>query len=69
MRQSRLGSLTEACLNVIIGYIIAVGSQLLIFPLFGIHASLSDNLLIGGAFTIVSLVRSYLLRRAFNAIG
>jgi hypothetical protein len=65
--QSRLGSLIEAAMNVAIGYIVAVLSQLVIFPWFGIHIPLSDNLLIGGYFTIISLVRSYALRRWFNA--
>ncbi|CAB1371127.1 conserved protein of unknown function [Denitratisoma oestradiolicum] len=37
------------------------------FPLFGLHATLQENLLIGLIFTAVSLVRSYVLRRAFEA--
>lgn len=65
--QSRLGSAIEAAMNVAIGYFVAVLSQLLIFPWFGIHIPLSDNLLIGGYFTIISLMRSYALRRWFNS--
>lgn len=64
--QSRLGSLIEAAMNVAIGYIVAVLSQLVIFPWFGLKVPLSDNLLIGAYFTIISLVRSYVLRRWFN---
>lgn len=64
--QSRLQSLLEAWANVAIGYVVAVLSQLAVFPLFGIHVPLSDNLLIGGYFTLISLARSYLLRRVFN---
>lgn len=66
MSQSRLGSLVEAWANVAIGYGVAVSAQVVIFPWFGLLVPLSDNLLIGGAFTVVSLVRSYLLRRVFN---
>lgn len=51
-----------------IGYWVAVGAQMLIFPLFGVHLPASDNMLIGVLFTIVSLVRSYLLRRLFNRL-
>jgi len=37
-----------------------------VFPMFGLQASLGDNLAIGAIFTVVSLVRSYALRRVFN---
>lgn len=66
--QSRRMSLIEAVANVIVGYGVAVLAQIAIFPLFGIAASLTDNLMIGLVFTGVSLARSYALRRIFNAI-
>lgn len=68
MRQSRRMSLVEAIVNVGVGFGIAVATQAAVFPLFGLHASLSDNLAIGGVFTAVSIIRSYTLRRAFEAI-
>ena len=40
--------------------------QILIFPLFNIYIPISDNIKIGVLFTVVSLVRSYALRRLFN---
>ena len=52
--------------NVLIGYGVAVATQMLVFPLFGLHATLQENLLIGLIFTAVSLIRSYLLRRVFE---
>lgn len=64
--QSKKHSLLESVVNVAIGYGIAILSQIAIFPLFGIHIPLRDNLLIGVIFTVVSIVRSYALRRAFN---
>jgi len=64
--QTKFHSLLESIVNVLIGYGVAVASQALIFPLFGIHIPLSDNLLLGLFFTIVSIVRSYVLRRIFN---
>ena len=67
MRQSRLMSLVEAVANVVVGYLLAVGTQLLVFPLFGLEATLRQSLGIGAIFTLVSLVRGYLLRRAFEA--
>jgi hypothetical protein len=68
MTQSRRGSFIEACVNVLIGYTIALISQLLVFPLFGWNPPLTTNLAIGAIFTVVSLIRSYVVRRLFNRI-
>jgi hypothetical protein len=68
MSQSRLLSACESCANVAVGYLVALASQLAIFPMFGIHVPLSSNLAIGGWFTVISLVRSYVLRRWFNGL-
>ena len=64
--QSKKHSLLESFVNILIGYTIAILAQFLIFPLFGINPPLVDNLLIGACFTVVSLVRSYVIRRVFN---
>lgn len=69
MSQPRAHSALEAVVNVAVGYIVAVGAQLAIFPIFEIRVALADNMAIGAAFTAVSLVRSYALRRLFNAWG
>lgn len=61
-------SLAEALTNVAVGYGIAVTTQVAVFPVFGLYASLADNLLMGAIFTVVSIVRSYSLRRVFEAI-
>jgi hypothetical protein len=61
-------SLFESVVNVAIGYGVALAAQMAIFPLFDIHIPTSDHLLIGVLFTLVSLVRSYALRRLFNFI-
>lgn len=67
--QSRRMSLVEAITNVVVGFGIAVGTQILIFPLFGLRTTLGQNLSMGGIFTIVSIIRSFALRRIFEAIG
>ncbi len=64
--QTKYQSLIESLTNILIGYLAALLSQVLIFPLFDIYVSLQDNLLIGLYFTIISLIRSYLVRRYFN---
>ncbi|MCE8512281.1 hypothetical protein KBY22_06225 [Ruegeria pomeroyi] len=61
-------SLVEAIANVVIGYGIAVVTQILIFPHFGLHTTLAQNLSMGGIFTVVSIARSFALRRLFEAI-
>jgi len=67
MKQSRLMSLIEATTNVIVGYCVAVMTQILIFPIFGLQTTLGQNLAMGGIFTIVSLLRSFALRRLFES--
>lgn len=66
--QSRKHSAFEAVANVAIGYVVAITAQMLIFPLFGIYIAASEHLAIGALFTVVSLGRSYVLRRLFNRI-
>ena len=68
MNQSRTMSLVEAVANVIVGFWLAVLTQILVFPFFGLAVTLSQNLLIGCLFALTSIVRSYVLRRVFEAM-
>ncbi|NJD64330.1 MAG: hypothetical protein FIB00_03645 [Chloroflexi bacterium] len=68
MMQTRWMSLMESIANVVVGFVVAVIAQILVFPFFGMHPTFSQNLWIGLIFTAVSLVRSYLLRRGFEAL-
>ncbi|MEH0069324.1 hypothetical protein V6L77_01685 [Pannonibacter sp. Pt2-lr] len=68
MKQSRLMSLVEVVANVIVGYGVAVVTQLVVFPWFGLPARLDDAMAIGAIFTIISILRSFLLRRVFETI-
>ena len=67
MNQTRLGSLIEAWINVAIGFAINFCANLLILPLIGFHISISQNLFIGVLYTLISVARSYVIRRWFNA--
>lgn len=67
MNQTKLGSLVESLMNIAIGYGVALMSQIILFPVFDIHISITTNLWIGAWFTAISLVRSYVIRRWFNA--
>lgn len=68
MTQSRAMSLMEATTNVVVGYILAILTQIVVFPWFGLEAALSEHLAIGMVFVAVSLARSYFLRRLFEAL-
>lgn len=68
MKQSRAMSLVEAIANVIVGYGVAVVTQILIFPVFGLQTTLVQNLKLGGIFSLVSIARSFALRRLFEAV-
>ncbi|MEX3764488.1 DUF7220 family protein [Paraburkholderia phenoliruptrix] len=64
--QTRTQSFIETCINTAIGYLISLLAQLTIFPMFGIHVPFHSNLMIGAAFTVVSIARGFFIRRLFN---
>lgn len=67
MSQTRKGSLTEALINVLIGFGINYLANLLILPAFGFKSlTLEQNLYIGLIYTGISIARSYIIRRWFN---
>lgn len=50
-----------------IGFGINFTANMLIFPLFGFHISPGANFALGLIYTVISVVRSYCIRRWFNA--
>ncbi len=68
MRQSNLMSLLETALSTVIGFSVALATQIVVFPLFGFHPHLFENIAITAIFTVVSIVRQYLMRRLFEAL-
>jgi hypothetical protein len=67
MTQTKLGSFYEALINVFIGFWINFFANLVILPLVGFHITIGQNFYIGLLYTIVSVARSYVIRRWFNA--
>lgn len=67
MNQSRLGSLIETAMNTAIGLFISVIANHYVFPLFGFHPTLGENVVISVIYTAISIARGYALRRFFNA--
>lgn len=66
MSQSRLGSLAETTVSMFVGFWLSVAVQAVVFPMFGYTLPLHSNMAIVAIFTIVSMIRSYALRRIFN---
>ncbi|MCD6672975.1 MAG: hypothetical protein LT106_08965 [Burkholderiaceae bacterium] len=66
--QSRLSSFIEAWVNVAIGFGINFTMNFLILPVVGLPMpSVGQNFAMGLLFTVVSVARSYAVRRWFNA--
>ena len=65
--QSKMDSFMEALMNVVVGLIVSTAANAFILPaVLGVELTLGANILIGLFFTIISIVRSYTLRRLFN---
>ena len=65
--QSKKQSLIESLTSTTIGIIIGIVLNLTILPIFGYPVSLSDSLWISVIFTVISIIRSYIIRRWFNS--
>jgi len=68
MNQSRRMSFVEAATNTAAGYVLAVGTQMAVFPVYGLDVAMPEHLAIGAVFVIVSLIRSFALRRLFERL-
>src|SRR5262245_43243243 len=68
MKQSRLMSLTESAINIIVGFGISLTAQWCFLPLLGVAITLSQNISFALIMTAVSIARSYGLRRLFEAL-
>jgi len=66
--QTRLMSLVETMTNVAAGLVISFLSQIVIFKIYNVSLSTQQNVEITLYFTIISILRSYALRRFFNSI-
>ena len=65
--QSKRDSLIETLTNVGIGWFISFIANMLVLPLFGYNINLTDGVLISIIFTVISIVRGYVVRRWFNS--
>ena len=64
--QTKKQSFIEASTNTAVGFVISLASTFVIFPLVGFESSPSKNIVVTLFFTVVSIVRGYVIRRFFN---
>ena len=64
--QTKIQSQVEAVANTLSGLVLAFIVNMLLMGAAGVTATAKQNLLIVGGHTIVSVIRSYVVRRFFN---
>ncbi len=64
--QTRKQSAIESVINILFGYLINFSANMLILPLFGFNISAIQNLFLGVLYTLISFIRSYVIRRYYN---
>lgn len=69
MLQTKRQSLIETLTNVAIGYLVSLIANLIVLPLFNYNISLIDGIYISIIFTVISIIRGYLVRRYFNRMN
>lgn len=66
MSQSRGMSFAESLANVAVGLMVSAAVNLAVMPLFDLYPTPGDAIGLAAIFTIISIARSYVLRRMFN---
>jgi len=68
MAQTKKQSIIEVIANTLVGFIISVIVSVFLFPMMGIPVTFGENLGITLIFTVISLIRSFVMRRIFNKL-
>ncbi len=68
MKQSCLASFTESATNIVVGFGISLGAQMLFLPMLGVPINHIQNFVFACIMTVISLARSFILRRIFEAL-
>jgi hypothetical protein len=66
--QSRSASAFETLTSTVLGFLLSIWVQRLLFPALGHNLALTENMDVASVFTAVSLLRGYVVRRTFNAL-
>ena len=65
-RQTFAQSAIETLVMNIVGFASSIGLQIVLYPLYNLHLSLPQNMVIAGLAYGIGIPRNYLLRRFFN---
>lgn len=65
--QTKKQSFLETIVNTFIGFAISLIATFIILPLFGIESTVAKNIGITMCFTVISILRGYVVRRYFNS--
>lgn len=66
--QKKSHSAIESLINTAVGFTINFFANLIVLPWFGFKVTAGSAFGIGLIFTVISIARSYILRRVFNRI-
>lgn len=66
MSQTKRQSLVEAVVNTAIGLVVSMAAVAWLLPVFGVRMTLAENAIATAVMTVVSVIRAYAVRRAFN---
>lgn len=67
--QSKRQSMVESWASTAVGFVLSLGVWAwIVNPLYGLQTSPLDGLGITAIFTVVSIIRGYYMRRAFNLL-
>lgn len=67
--QSKIQSALEVIAGLCIGFMVSVAAGRILYPLYGLKVGIGANITLTLWFTVLSLVRGYLVRRLFNWIS
>lgn len=67
--QTKKGSLIEAVVNTLIGFTITLLFSPLIYWICGVNMKASQMGLVTALFTLLSILRGYVVRRFFNKVS
>jgi hypothetical protein len=67
VKQSKIMSLVESVINIVVGFGISLAAQIYFLPLLGVQISLSQNVTFALIMTVVSIARSQVERKDARA--
>lgn len=66
--QSRKMSAVETTISVVVGYVLTVLIQYLVYPLFGISVPAREAFAISALIVLIAFVKNFTVRRVFNLL-